>query len=102
MPVAGFSLPHRVLNPRLHCHKAGAFLGRAFALLGQGHGLDQVTFSLDGYDADAMAESFFCNRSDSGVLEEIVKIMGIKELEVEPLPQPNNSVGSWNSSRRRW
>jgi hypothetical protein len=85
---AGFLLPHGVMNPALHCRKAGAFPGRRLRCLARGMVLIGLPFSFDGDDADALAESFFHDGPNSGVLEEIVKITGIEELKVEPLLQP--------------
>lgn len=88
MPFAGFSLPHGVLNPALHRHKAGAFPGGLLRCLARGMVWIGLPFSFDGYDADALAESFFHDGPNSGVLEEIAKITGLKELKVDRLPQP--------------
>lgn len=52
-----------------------------------------LPFSFDGYYADPLAESLFHDGPNSGVLEEIVKITGIKELKVEPLPLPIKLCG---------
>lgn len=83
-----------VNNRAIAGNPIGPYLGRAFALLARGHGLDRISFSFEGYYADALAESLFFNGPDSGLLRELSQIKGIKELKVEPTPKPAKFLGA--------
>ena len=94
-------LANNLTLPGEHLHYVGSFLGRGFALLAKGHGLDRITFLFDGYYADALSESLFYNGPSSGLLRELSQIKGIKELKVEPLPEPEKLRGAMEVVKAR-